>query len=211
VPFAAFSTDPTVVQVARQRAVSASSTFRANSDSTSPEIQPINSRIASGPSFESGPVPPRHREDEDLPLTRLDPGTNETATHEPTVVKAPTHISQKSSTTEDVLLSNVLLSRSLARYQTHLRGMHAQLQYHIASVKEQISAVRSSQIAKASHLEDRFEGQGPGGWSGVNKEEMRRIELRMRIERLKKVGWKRERFDGERYRTLCKEVIAEIN
>jgi hypothetical protein len=45
---------------------------------------------------------------------------------------------------------------------------------------------------------------------GVSREEVVQVELRERIRRLKERGWKRERFDGERYRVLCKRALVEV-
>ena len=44
----------------------------------------------------------------------------------------------------------------------------------------------------------------------LSREEVMKIELRERINRLKERGWKRERFDGERYRVLCEEALGEV-
>jgi len=46
---------------------------------------------------------------------------------------------------------------------------------------------------------------------GVSREEMLKVELRERIRRLKEVGWKRERFDGERYKVLCERALMEAS
>lgn len=45
---------------------------------------------------------------------------------------------------------------------------------------------------------------------GVSREEVMKVELRERINRLKERGWKRERFDGERYRVLCEKALSEV-
>jgi len=56
-----------------------------------------------------------------------------------------------------------------------------------------------------------FNDLASGGIEGVDKEEMRRVELRARIARLKEGGWKRERFDGEKYQVLCDKALAELD
>jgi hypothetical protein len=45
---------------------------------------------------------------------------------------------------------------------------------------------------------------------GISREEVMKVELRERINRLKEKGWKRERFDGERYRLLCERALDEV-
>lgn len=45
---------------------------------------------------------------------------------------------------------------------------------------------------------------------GVNREEVRSVELRERINRLKERGWKRERFNPERYQVLCGKALVEV-
>ncbi len=44
---------------------------------------------------------------------------------------------------------------------------------------------------------------------GVSREEVLKVELVERIKRLKEIGWKRERFNGERYRLLCERALSE--
>lgn len=44
---------------------------------------------------------------------------------------------------------------------------------------------------------------------GVSREEVLKVELQERIRRLKEQGWKRERFNGERYQVLCERALAE--
>lgn len=56
-----------------------------------------------------------------------------------------------------------------------------------------------------------FEGgrKASGAMEGVSREEVMKVELRERINRLKERGWKRERFDGKRYRVLCERALVE--
>jgi hypothetical protein len=57
-----------------------------------------------------------------------------------------------------------------------------------------------------------FDGsrEASGAMEGVSREEVMKVELRERINRLKERGWKRERFDGERYQVLCERALAEV-
>jgi hypothetical protein len=48
------------------------------------------------------------------------------------------------------------------------------------------------------------------GMDGVDKDQMQKIELRARIQRLKENGWKRVRFNGERYQKLCENALEEL-
>jgi len=41
-------------------------------------------------------------------------------------------------------------------------------------------------------------------------ERERSVELKARIERLKADGWRRERFNGERYQLLADKAISEL-
>jgi hypothetical protein len=76
-------------------------------------------------------------------------------------------------------------------------------------VKSQIETVNKARKAWRSNLPTLFTDFGRGV-DGVNDEEMKRVELRARIERLKEGGWKRERFDGRRYQELCDKALREL-
>jgi hypothetical protein len=45
----------------------------------------------------------------------------------------------------------------------------------------------------------------------IPSEEMRNLELRTRIERLKANGWKRQRFDVRKYEALRERALEDIN
>lgn len=65
-------------------------------------------------------------------------------------------------------------------------------------------ARRSNLPTQFSELEEKSIGM-----EGVSREEMVKVELRERIRRLREGGWKRERFNGERYRVLCERALVE--
>lgn len=44
----------------------------------------------------------------------------------------------------------------------------------------------------------------------MDKAEMKKMEKKARIERLKAAGWRRERFCGERYQALAEKALAEL-
>lgn len=102
---------------------------------------------------------------------------------------------------------NWLQTRSIARYQSHLTTFSTQLTSHISSIENQISAAseaRSRNSSASSALGD-YAGLG-----SINKEELKKVELRERIARLKAGGWKRREFDSERYKALCEKALAEV-
>ncbi|KAH9220445.1 hypothetical protein DL95DRAFT_456594 [Leptodontidium sp. 2 PMI_412] len=123
-------------------------------------------------------------------------------------------------------LSSIYLSQSVTRYRTHLTSLKSQLVFHISSIHAQISTLSEIRRPRRSNTPTQYSfdreggeelemGRGrSGGASGNGEEkerESRRPELRERIERLKEMGWKRKRFDGERYRVLCEKALGEVN
>lgn len=106
-----------------------------------------------------------------------------------------------------------LLSQSLVRYKTHLHDLSTQLEYHISSIHKQIhqlSEVRKARRGNSpTQFTGRFEDSLIRGVTGEDREEVRKVELRERIGRLKAQGWKRKRFDGERYKVLCERALIE--
>ena len=75
-------------------------------------------------------------------------------------------------------------------------------------MKSQIEAVNKAAKAWRSNVPTFFTDFGKGV-DGVS-DEMKKVELRARIERLKEGGWKRERFDGRRYQELCGKALGEL-
>ncbi|KAG4443729.1 hypothetical protein IFR05_000818 [Cadophora sp. M221] len=119
-------------------------------------------------------------------------------------------------------LSSIYLSQSVARYRTHLTSLQSQLGFHISSIHAQISALSEVRRPRRSNTPTQYSFDREGGEElemvrgrsgGMNGEEResRRPDLRERIERLKEMGWKRKRFDGERYRVLCEKALGEVN
>ncbi|TQV99665.1 hypothetical protein V2A60_005119 [Cordyceps javanica] len=81
---------------------------------------------------------------------------------------------------------------SVERYCTILSSIQRQITSHIVAIDREITASLS---AKPSVPAD---------------EEMRALELRSRIERLRANGWKRKRFDAKRYEEFCEQVMADL-
>ncbi|KAL6804715.1 hypothetical protein GGI42DRAFT_301856 [Trichoderma sp. SZMC 28013] len=84
---------------------------------------------------------------------------------------------------------------------------------HARSVHHYCTVLSSLQRQIASHLEwlerDIAAAENPKPTQILN-EEMRALELRTRIERLKANGWKRQRFDFRRYEALRESAMADI-
>ncbi|KAL2064777.1 hypothetical protein VTL71DRAFT_3916 [Oculimacula yallundae] len=126
---------------------------------------------------------------------------------------SPSRSPRSSSASVNNDLSTFLLTRSIKRYRSHLTSLQAQLNFHISSIHSQISSLSDARRPRRSNTYEfpvRRSEDGSAAVGGEEKEN-RRPELRERIERLKEQGWKRKRFDGERYRVLCETALVEIN
>jgi hypothetical protein len=86
-----------------------------------------------------------------------------------------------------------LHARSVHHYCTVLASLQRQITSHLEWLERDIAAAESP---KPPHL---------------LSEEMRGLELRTRIERLRANGWKRQRFDVRRYEALRERALADIN
>ncbi|KAG7293126.1 hypothetical protein NEMBOFW57_003172 [Staphylotrichum longicolle] len=123
------------------------------------------------------------------------------------------------------------LARSVDRCCEHLASLRAQLARHSTSLHDLLASepsLSSSSSSTASTapppsavavavaatrlpvaVAGTMNGNGStgmGGGSAASAEEARRA----RIERLRRSGWQRKRFDGTRYEVLCEEVLAEL-
>ncbi|KAL7935057.1 hypothetical protein V8C35DRAFT_25812 [Trichoderma chlorosporum] len=85
-----------------------------------------------------------------------------------------------------------LHARSVHHYCTVLSGLQRQIASHLEWLERDIAAAENPKPAQ------------------MLSEEMRALELRTRIERLKANGWKRQRFDFRRYEALRESAIADI-
>ncbi|CZR50625.1 uncharacterized protein PAC_00499 [Phialocephala subalpina] len=175
----------------------------ANSDSE-PELPLLpNSAAISSSLLDSFPAPP----------SQLDPSITSTK---------DLQIQPRSISPTQDNLSVYLLTQSLSRYRSHLRDLSTQLQYHISSIHSQISQLSQVRKSRRSALPSQFTGFekrefgvglgigfGSMGMEGVSREEILKVELQERIRRLKENGWRRERFNGERYQLLCERALGE--
>jgi hypothetical protein len=188
---APYSLKPLVRQEFEQRPASSSSSICS---STAPTISPIE-RTASPSSTLPSPV--------DTPLD-----SNPCDEDEYRGITEYTKLSSQPQ--QDFGISEFLLSRSLARYRTHLTGMQAQLRYHIVSVTKQITTLQEVRRARRSNQPNLFAAFSAGGIDGMDMDELRKAELKARVERLRETGWK-ERFDAQRYQNLCEQALAELD
>lgn len=89
--------------------------------------------------------------------------------------------------------------------------MQTQLRYHIGSVNTQIVTLQELRKARRSNRPNLFAAFSASGIDGMDMMELRRVDLKARIEKWREVGWKRERFNGEKYRKLCEQALAELD
>lgn len=97
------------------------------------------------------------------------------------------------------------IGRSVHRYRETLSSLKMQVAGHLASVEELLSAPVSPLLSGTADKSDEKQAHI------VSSEELRRQERNARIERLRKTGWQRKRFDARRYEELCEAVMAELN
>jgi hypothetical protein len=110
-------------------------------------------------------------------------------------------------------------SPSVDRYYGHLSALKMQVRRHIASLGELLDPPSSPSPApseaegepQAAAEESTPSSSTASGSSNSSKEEKKLQERAARIERLRREGWKRKRFDARRYEELCNAVMAELN
>lgn len=84
-------------------------------------------------------------------------------------------------------------SQALYRYGIVLSGIQRQITSHLASIDSDIAAAEK-----------------PSTNSAPVDKDLRALELRSRIERLRASGWQRKRFDPQRYETFREQVMADM-
>lgn len=89
--------------------------------------------------------------------------------------------------------------------------MQAQLRYHIVSITKQITILQEVRRAGRSNQPNLFAAFSAGGIDGMDMDELRKAELKARVERLRETGWKKERFEAQRYQNLCEQALAELD
>ncbi|KAK4185525.1 hypothetical protein QBC35DRAFT_516862 [Podospora australis] len=96
--------------------------------------------------------------------------------------------------------SAYMVAQSIDRCCEHLSGLRRQLSRHAASLSETLSKPSSSAVAAVARSR-----------SGKTVEELKALDKLARIERLRRNGWQRQRFDARRYEELCEAVLAELS
>ena len=90
--------------------------------------------------------------------------------------------------------------RPISRYCGLLSSLHKELTSHLSDVEDLLAA--------PSTIPNWSGRSSPE--AGSNAEELRTLELRTRIERLRQNGWQRRRFDPSRYEQLRETALAEL-
>lgn len=90
-------------------------------------------------------------------------------------------------------------TRSIHRYCGLLSSLRAELTSHIAEVEAELAAPLRTRS-----------GRSTPEFGGTTSDELRTLEIRSRIERLRQNGWQRPRFDPKRYEDLRESVLAEL-
>ncbi|ROT37460.1 hypothetical protein SODALDRAFT_361168 [Sodiomyces alkalinus F11] len=101
--------------------------------------------------------------------------------------------------------------RSIHRYCAILSTLRIQLASYLASIDAQLSP----SVPATAGLRSRFSFSVPTRAASpeplTSNDEMRAIQLRSRIERLRAAGWERPRFNARRYEELCDNVLSELS
>ena len=90
------------------------------------------------------------------------------------------------------------VTRSVHRYCGLLSSLRGELTSHIAEVEAELAAPLPSRSGRST---PEF---------GSDNDELRTLEIRSRIERLRENGWQRPRFNPKRYEALRESVLAEL-
>uniref|UniRef100_L2G439 Uncharacterized protein n=1 Tax=Colletotrichum fructicola (strain Nara gc5) TaxID=1213859 RepID=L2G439_COLFN len=105
--------------------------------------------------------------------------------------------------TEDCDAFDFLRERSVHRYCGLLSSLRSQISIHIAGVEEQLAAPPPQDAAPPSSLPAR------AATPELN-DELRSLDIKARIEKLRQNNWQRRRFDVGRYEALRESALAEL-
>jgi hypothetical protein len=104
-----------------------------------------------------------------------------------------------------------LIARSVDRYCENLSALRAQLARHSASVDELLSGPKDSEVSRSLLLVAAETVRASSRLSDISdSDDLRKVDRQARIERLRKNGWQRKRFDARRYEELCETVMSEL-
>lgn len=95
-----------------------------------------------------------------------------------------------------------LMARTVDRFCENLSGLRSLLARHSTSIEELMAAAANDSAARPRSL--------LLPTASADSEELRRADRQARIERLRKNGWQRKRFDARRYEELCETVLLEL-
>ena len=96
---------------------------------------------------------------------------------------------------------NWLRLRAQERYNAHLESFAEMVQKHILT--SQLLITETEEIQAQRYTGKRLTTYG-------NDEASKAADKKERVQRLKACGWKRERFEPERYMKLCATALAEL-
>jgi hypothetical protein len=84
----------------------------------------------------------------------------------------------------------------------------------MVSITQAIEDLIRSRKARRSNpptiFTDAMEVDCHGSMDNMSEEDLKNLGLRARIKKLKGVGWRRDRFNGNRYRVLCETALEEL-
>ncbi|KAK1752388.1 hypothetical protein QBC47DRAFT_56046 [Echria macrotheca] len=106
-----------------------------------------------------------------------------------------------------------LVARSIDRFCENLSDLRAQLSRHAASVDELLSSITSRRVTIGPTtiiLPEPPVETAATAPPNLETDEMRKMDRQARIERLRRNGWQRKRFDARRYEELCETVLSEL-
>lgn len=127
--------------------------------------------------------------DDDVPPLELAPGQDKNDAAEEIEKDQDAAIGEEAEETEDTEPDPFERTRRLHRYASALAALHRQITtVHLPACEAVSSAVPPP----------------------PSNDEMRAIELRARIARLKAEGWPRRRFDAARYEALREAALADL-
>ncbi|WQF77689.1 hypothetical protein CDEST_02703 [Colletotrichum destructivum] len=104
---------------------------------------------------------------------------------------------------EDCDAFDFLQERSIHRYCGLLSSLRSQIAVHIADIEEQL-ATSSQTFPSVNSLPTRAA-------TPELSDELRNLDIKARIERLRQNNWQRRRFDASRYEALRESVLAELS
>ncbi|KXX82861.1 hypothetical protein MMYC01_200544 [Madurella mycetomatis] len=147
---------------------------------------------------------------QDLPDLPVAPKFHEIEFPLPTIPEAETDSALPPPPEEDSEHS-FLVARSVDRCCEHLSGLRAQLKRHSQSLEGLLAISASAQQQQQQQQQKQQKTKPATSTKASNAETFRALDRQARIERLRKCGWQRKRFDSSRYEELCETVMAELN